>query len=191
MSVVEGPGGNALVERVRLVLTQPTQAWEIIDGEAATVRDLYLGYACILAAIGPVAGLIGRVVFQFAVFGLMNAVADAIIAYALNLALVFVVAMITEAMAPGFGGQKSQVQAFKAIIYGCTAAWVGGIAALVPELTRVGTVLGVLYSLYLLWLGAPRLMKVPQDRAPGFTLGVLLAFVIGRILLETVAGLLF
>lgn len=191
MSVVEGPGGNALVERVRLVLTQPTRAWEVIDGEATTVRDLYLGYACILAAIGPVAGLIGRVVFQFAVFGFLSALADAIIAYALNLALVFVVAMVTDAMAPSFDGQKNQVQAFKSIVYGCTAAWVGGVFSIVPELARVGTVLGVLYSLYLLWLGAPKLMKVPPEKALGFTFGVLLAFVVSRIVLEAVAGIVF
>ena len=37
-----------------------------------------------------------------------------IVGYALTLALVYVVAMIVDALAPTFGGQKSQVQAVKA-----------------------------------------------------------------------------
>ncbi len=188
MGVIEGPKTSALIERVRLILTQPATAWEVIDAETTTVRELYLGYACILAGIGPVAGLIGGIVFhfgglQYGGFDLLRAIADAAVGYVLNLALIFVVATIADAIALNFGGEKSQIQAFKAVIYGCTTAWLGGALAIVPELAQLGGVIGVLYSLYLLWLGLPKLMKVPQDKALGFSLCVLLAYVLGRIVL--------
>src|SRR3546814_17909838 len=49
--------------------------------------------------------------------------------------------------------------------YSATAAWVAGVFQIVPSLGWIGAILG-LYSLYLLYLGLPILMKAPAANAP-------------------------
>ena len=61
--------------------------------------------------------------------------------------------------------------------YSSTAAWVAGIFALMPGLRMLG-ILG-LYSVYLLYLGLPVLMKVAKDRAVAYmVLVVVVEFVL-------------
>ena len=49
----------ALVSRAKAILLQPKMEWERVDGEFATIKSVFVPYALLLAAIGPVAGLIG------------------------------------------------------------------------------------------------------------------------------------
>ena len=68
---VEVPGGPktaSLIERVKNILLKPNAEWDRIDGEPATVQGLFMGYALILAAVGPICQLIGSVVFGHCVF---------------------------------------------------------------------------------------------------------------------------
>lgn len=174
MSVVEGGGSSGLIQRVQDILLRPGPTWEKIDGEAATTRGLYTGYIAILAAIGPVCQFLGHLLFGgflFAPFSLVGA----IVGYGLSLVAVYVMALVIDALAPGFGGQKSPIQALKVAAYSSTAAWVAGVFQLVPMLAWLG-ILG-LYSLYLLYLGLPRLMKVPADKALGYTAVVVVAMI--------------
>ena len=43
----------SLAARVKGIILRPSPEWDIIDGEPATVKGLFTGYAMILAAIGP------------------------------------------------------------------------------------------------------------------------------------------
>lgn len=178
MSVVEGGKSSGLVQRVQDILLRPKPTWDVIDAEPATVKGLYTGYICILAAIPPVAGFLASTLFGsagFAVFALVGA----LVSYGLSLAGVFVVALIADALAPSFGGQKSQIQALKTVAYAQTAAWVGGAFNLIPFIGWIGALAGGLYSLYLLYLGLPKLMKAGEDKALVYTLvTVVVAFVV-------------
>lgn len=113
-----------------------------------------------------------------------TAITGAIVSYVLALIGVYVLALIIDGLAPTFGGTKNQIQALKTAAYSSTASWLAGIFVLVPGL-RVLTILG-LYSLYLLYLGLPVLMKAPQEKAGAYTGVVVLAaivlfFVIGMV----------
>ena len=48
-----------LSERVKGILLKPKQEWQTISGEATTIPELYKTYVAVLAAIGPVATIIG------------------------------------------------------------------------------------------------------------------------------------
>ena len=65
------------------------------------------------------------------------------------------------------------MQALKVAAYSSTAAWLAGIFILIPALGFL-QILG-LYSLYLLYLGLPRLMKTPEDKALVYTAIVIVA----------------
>ncbi|MDQ3208172.1 MAG: YIP1 family protein, partial [Gemmatimonadota bacterium] len=56
-----------LVERVKRILLSPRTEWEVIDTELTTPAQLYTGYIAPLAAIGPIAQLIGYSVFGISV----------------------------------------------------------------------------------------------------------------------------
>jgi hypothetical protein len=172
-----------LVERVKRILLSPRTEWEVIDAEPTTVAQLYTGYIALLAAIGPLAQLIGYSVFGISVpfigtyrVPLGSAITSAIVAYVLALVGTYILALIIDALAPTFKGQRNQIQALKVAAYSSTASWVAGIFALVPGL-RFLAILGV-YSLYLLYLGLPVLMKSPKEKAMGYTVVVILAAIV-------------
>ncbi len=191
-TVEQGPVAEGLVSRVKNILLSPKAEWGRIDLEPATVKGLFLGYACILAAIGPLAQLIGGQLFGFHVLfvnyhpTLISGITRAIVSYVLSLAAVFVLGLIIDALAPSFGGTKDRTQAFKVAVYSMTAAWVAGIFGLFPPLAPLSIV--GLYGLYLLYAGLPRLMKAPQEKAMGYTAVVVVAYIVIFVVIAVVTG---
>jgi hypothetical protein len=183
----------ALADRVKRILLTPKEEWEVIDREPATVGGLYTGYIIPLAAIGPVASAIGSSVFGLygGPFGgyrvpLLSAITGAIVMFVLNLIAVYLLGLIIDALAPTFDGTRNPIQAFKVAAYASTASWLAGVFALLPGLT-VLQILG-LYSLYLLYLGLPVLMKSPKEKAVGYTAVVIIAAIVLTMLVGMVAG---
>lgn len=187
---------TGVIERAKDILLKPKETWPVIAAEPATTQSIYIPYVVLLAAIGPVAQFLGGQLFGFTVLGvtyhppLGGALLSAILSYGLTLAVVFVLALVIDGLAPNFGGQKDQVQALKVAAYSATAGWVGGIFGLLPALSAIGILFG-LYGLYLLYLGLPVLMKVPQDKASGYTvIVVIVAIVLFLIVGAVVASLM-
>src|SRR5262249_35727549 len=137
-------------------------------GEEATVASLYTGYIMILAAIGPIAMLIRS---------FYGAVA-AIIGYIIALVMLYVVALIVDALAPTFGGEKNFIQSLKLVAYSCTAVWVAGIFQLLGLLGGIVGLIALIYSLYTFYLGVAPLKKCPQDKAVGYTVVVIICILV-------------
>ena len=152
---------NKLIARVKAILMTPKTEWPVIAAEPATVADLYKNYIVWLAAIPVVCKFIKGSFIGYGAFGIYYrtpigaGITGMIIGYALTLALVYVVALIVDALAPTFAGQKNQVQALKAVAYSWTASWVGGIGALIPWLGVLILLAALVYGIYLLYLGLP------------------------------------
>lgn len=183
-----------LVQRVKRILLSPRTEWEVIDTELTTPAQLYTGYIAPLAAIGPIAQLIGYSVFGISVpfvgtyrVPIGSAITSAIVTYVMALAMPFLLALIIDALAPTFNGQRSQIQALKVAAYSSTASWVAGIFALIPGV-RFLTILGI-YSLYLLYLGLPVLMKSPREKAIGYTAVVILAAIVLFMLVGVISSM--
>lgn len=182
-----------LVQRVKRILLSPRTEWEVIDAEATTPAALYTGYIMPLAAIGPIAQVIGYSVFGITVpfmgtyrVPIGSAITSAVVSYILTLVGTYVLALIIDGLAPTFNGQRSQIQALKVAAYSSTASWVAAIFLLIPGL-RLLTILGV-YSLYLLYLGLPVLMKAPREKAMGYTAVVVLAAIVLFVIIGMIAG---
>jgi hypothetical protein len=173
-----------LVDRAKNILLQPKSEWQVISAEPHTVQDLYTGYVMILAAIPAVASFIGYSLIGVSSFmgsyrwPITSGIAHMILQYVLNLGWVYVLALIIDALAPNFGGEKNFMQALKVSAFSPTAMWLAGIFSIIPLLGILG-ILG-LYSLYLLYTGLPVLMKAPPEKAMGFTVVVIvIAIVLG------------
>jgi hypothetical protein len=195
VTIAEDFNRSSLVARVKNILLKPAGTWAVIAVEPATAKGLYTGYAVILAAIPPVAGLIGGQVFGYGILGvtyrppLIGAIVGAIFSYVLSLAAIYVLSLIIDALAPSFDGRKNHIQALKVAVYAYTAAWVAGIFSLVPALGALHF-LGGLYSLYLLYLGLPTLMNAPRTKALGYTAVCVIVAIILSIVVGVVVGLL-
>jgi hypothetical protein len=170
----------ALIDRVKNILLTPKTEWPTISGEAATTQSIYVEYVLILAAIGPIAlmlrgGMIGATV--------------AIASYVIGLAVIFVAALIVDALAPSFGGEKNFVQSLKLVAYSCTAAWVGGIFNLLPFIGGILGLVAGIYTIYTFYLGAPVLKKCTPEKAVVFTIVIVICgFVIGAVLASILFG---
>ena len=174
----------SLIDRVKNILLTPSAEWGVIDGEPTATAALYTGYIMPLAAIGPVAQVVGYSVLGVQVpfaggtwrAPIGSAIMGAVVSYVLALVGIYVLALIIDALAPTFAGTKNQTQALKVAAYSSTASWVAAIFAMIPGVRFLG-ILG-LYSLYLLFLGLPVLMKAPKEKAMGYTVVVIIAAIV-------------
>jgi Yip1 domain len=183
-----------LVERAKNILLQPKQEWPVIDAEATSVGDLYRNYIAILAAVPVVAAFIGTSIVGISLPGMGSlripfgaGVTRMIMSYVLGLVGVYILALIINALAPSFAGQKNFLQALKVAAYSSTASWLAGIFAVLPLLGILG-LLG-LYSLYLIYTGLPTLMKTPADKALSYTVVVIVCAIVLFILIGALSSL--
>jgi hypothetical protein len=174
---------NKLFARVKGILLTPKTEWPVIAGEPTTVADLYKGYIVWLAAIPPLFAFL-----LMARFAPGFALTQLIVQYALTLAMIYVVALITDALAPNFGGSKDKVQALKTIAYSITASCVAGVAAILPLIGLLIGLAALVYTIYLLYLGLPHTMKCPPDRAGGYTAVIVVVTLIAGLLIGAVVG---
>lgn len=182
-----------IIERVKSILFQPTPTWATIEAEPADVAGLYTRYLMVLAAIPAVCGFIGMSLIGMGAFGVslrvpvVAGLANMVVSYVLSLVGVFVLALIVDALAPRFGGQKSSIQALKLAVYASTAAMLGGVFSLLPSLAMLG-LLAALYSIYLLYVGLPVLMKNPPERTLAYTAVVLVAAIVMGLVMGAVSS---
>lgn len=184
-----------LVDRVQSILLRPRVTWLAIDAEPADAASLYKNYVMVLALIPAVASFIGLSLVGIGAFGVnfrvpvVSGLANMVVGYVMSLVMVFVLALITDAMAPTFEGTRSQIGALKLSAYASTAAFVGGIFNLVPSLSVIGA-LAALYGVYLLYTGLPVLMKCPPDKAIAYTAVVVVCAIVGGFVIAWVLSLL-
>ena len=178
----------ALVARVKGMLLQPKSEWLKIDGEFATTKSLFTRYAMILAAIGPVCSLLGGQLMPIMgmKLSIVGAIVVALVSYGMSLLGVFLLGLIINALAPNFGGTANKVQAMKLAVYSWTAAWLAGVFGLIPML-GILAILG-LYSFYLLFVGLPILMKVPEDKKVGYFIVTVIAGVVMYFIISAIVG---
>lgn len=179
-----------LVARAKGILTNPRQEWAAIDAEPLDLSDLLIGYVLPLAAIGPIASIIGFSAFGFGGLFQMSIgtlIAHAIVSYILAIIGVFACAWVVNALAPSFGGTQSMPQAIKVVAYSSTAAWIAGIFAIFPVLAILALI-GAIYSLYLIYLGLPVLMKVAGDKAMTYTIVVIIAVIVVYMIVGSISS---
>lgn len=186
---------NKLIARAKNILLTPKTEWPVIAGEPDTVQGLYTKYIIWLAAIPAVFGFIKGSIIGYGFFGISyktgigTGLMQMVLTYALTLGLVFVMALIIDALAGTFQAQKNQVQALKTAAYAYTASWVAGVALILP-LSMIILLAAGIYGIYLFYLGLPHTMKCPADKAGGYTaVSIICAIVLGWIVMLIGASL--
>ena len=165
---------QSIIARAIAIIISPAKEWPKIKAEDTSTREVFMRYVLPLALIGPVAGLIGYLIFGYSALGgvsfrpgLISAVIGAVVALALALISFLVLWLIADTLSRKFGGEVSPTNALKLVAYGSTPVWLVGIFALVPPLSILGLL--ALYSLYLIYVGVTPMLNVPKEKALLFT----------------------
>ncbi len=187
------PFAPGLVDRVKNIITAPQAEWDRIAAEPADVQKLYMGYALPLAVLAAVAGFIGMSIFGTTVLGvtyrmpIVTGAVSAVLQVVVMMGCFYIMGVVTNALAPNFGSTADQGQAHKFIVYGATAAMLGGLFAIFPPIAMLG-LLAAIYSLVIAWMGLPKMMKTPEDKRVGYFAVIVLIWIVVALVLNTVLG---
>ncbi len=164
---------NALL-RAKAILIDPKAAWSGIEKDAGDPAYLLSRYVAVLALIPALSGFIGAVLIGgIAPSGaiiradVVDGSFSAIFSYAASCVIVLLLGLIINLVAPPFGGGRNYENALKLAVYSLTPLWLAGIFLLLPGLRFL--LLTGAYGIYLFLVGAPRLIKVPEQHAASFT----------------------
>ena len=167
------------VARVKAILIDPAAAWRGFEKDIGDPAYLLSRYVAVLALIPALSSFVGATLIGVVALSgtilrtdLIGGLFDAIFSYATSCAIVVLLGLIIDLLAPRFGGRRDFEDAFKLAVYSFTPLWLAGIFLLMPGL-RFLLLTGV-YGIYLFWLGAPRLAKVPEQQAANFTLVIVI-----------------
>ncbi len=171
-----------IIERIKNILLTPKTEWPAIAADTAPAPSIYKGHVLLLAAVSALASWLGSSVLGAAFgalgFGAGFFLLTAILGFLMTFVAVFVSAWLTNALAPNFGGTADALQALKTVAYAWTATWVASIAGIVPLIGWLVAIAGVVYAIYLFYMGCQHTMKVPADKAAGFTAVVILLTIV-------------
>ncbi len=185
----------AIIARVQKLILSPATEWDVIAGEDANVQRIYMNYVGPLIIAAALAAAIGMSVigisYGFGTYRLPAgaALGQGILQIVLGLAGVYIMGLVINALAPQFGGTQDAGQAFKVAAYAPTASWVAGLVMILPQLAIVA-LLGGLYSLYLLYVGLPKLMKPAEDKALVYTLAVIGVMIVIYVLIGVLSSMM-
>jgi len=162
------------VARAKAILFEPAAAWPGIEKDVGDPAFLLSRYVAVLALIPALSGFVGATLIgAIAPSGaivradLIDGALGAVFSYAASCAIVLLLGLTVNLLAPLFGGRRDFKDAFKLVVFSFTPLWLAGLFLLLPGLRFL--LLTGAYGIYLFWLGAPRLTKLPEQQALNFT----------------------
>jgi len=182
-----------IVERAKAITLNPAATWPVIEAEKHDAKSLFVPYLLILAAIPAICSFIGLSVVGIGGFGFnfrvpfASGLAMMITTYILSVIMTFGMGWLASALAPTFGGKSDLVQGLKLAVFGGTPMMLAGIFNILPALSIVG-LLVALYSLYVIYLGLPVLMKNPKEKTVVYMIVLILASIIAGVVLSMVTS---
>ena len=170
-----------LFSRAWGLVTSPKAEWEQIRAEETTIPNILVGYVAPLAAIPPVAGLIGQT-WDIGLDNLGGRFVAAVVGWLAGVAMVYLLGLIINATAENFDSMRDELAAQKLAAYSPTPFFLSTLViALWPHLFWLSFFpLGLM--VFLIYRGLPILMRTREDRAQAYTATVTIAAMVTFIL---------
>ncbi|MCG8608457.1 YIP1 family protein [bacterium] len=166
-----------VLERAKRVILSPRDALIAVKSEDMTLASGVKDYLAILAAFPAIARFIGIALVGLPLIGrspFFRSLFHSAVWYALSVIVIIVMGKIINGLAPTFSAMKDDMNAFKLAAYSFTPVLAAGVFNLIPSL-GILAVLGSLYGIYILYIGLPIMMEVPQEKAMAYTVVTLIA----------------
>jgi Yip1 domain len=190
----------SIIDRARNILTKPVEEWPVIAKESGDIIGLYKNYACILALIPLIMGLLVTLVLGALLASMLGGVAGSvgfgvllvsqIVSYVMGLAALFAIAFVVSAVSPSFNGKQDLFQSAKLIIYSTTPVWLSTIFLIIPLLGVLIILAAIAYAVYLVYLGSNPVLGIPQEKVAGFTVVIVLIYLVVGFVMYVVQNLL-
>lgn len=152
--------------------THPKQEWHTIDKEHEGVQNS-LSHILLIALLPPIFAFISSVFIGWRIgvgepiyLTQGSALGMSVAMYFALIAGVFALAYLTYWMSRTFGSTPTFTQALELAAYTATPLFMTSIAAIYPQVwfLMIAGLIGVAYSVYLLYTGVPILMHIPEER---------------------------
>ncbi|PSW03888.1 Yip1 family protein [Photobacterium lipolyticum] len=154
------------------IYTHPKQEWRTIDKEHDGVNSS-LSHILLIAMLPPIFAFISSVFLGWKIgagdpiyLTQSSALGMSIAMYFALVGGVFALAYVSYWMSQTFGSTPTYTQALELAAYTATPLFMSSIAALYPHIwfLMIAGLIGVAYSVYLLYTGVPILMHIPEER---------------------------
>lgn len=170
------------IQHMMGILYHPKSEWGVIRKERYSAMHVFMAQISILAAIPAVSLFIGTTQVGWSITGgefvrleTSSALMAAVAFYFAMWAAVAFIAYAIHWMERTYGGNVSYEECLLLTTFTATPMFLSGLAGLYPMLwfnVFVGLA-AVVYSVYLLYIGVPIIMQIPEDRAFFFSSSVL------------------
>lgn len=180
----------SIVDRVKNILLSPKTEWPIIAAEPATTGSI-MTYAAILAVIPLIGTILSGLLFTSALglgLGFNFVLISALVGYVISLGVVYLMGIIAGALAPSFDGQNTPNGGLKLIVYASTPVWVAGILNIIPGLNVIAMIAGLVYGIYLIYLGSTPVNAVPPTKNGGYTAVVVVIWIVLSVVINMIIG---
>ncbi|WP_028696931.1 Yip1 family protein [Pseudomonas cremoricolorata] len=171
-----------MIHHVLGLFTHPDQEWKHIRGEDESISHMYLTHTLILAALPAISAFIGTTQFGWVIGGraavmltVPSALWMSVMSYIAMLLGVAIMGAFIHWMARTYDATPSMARCIAFATYTATPLFIGGLAALYPHVW-LGLLIGiaaVAYTVYLLYVGLPTFMGIPDDEGFLFSSSVL------------------
>ena len=161
---------NRIVSKIQGLFFKTSSEWKAIKEENVTIQQLFIPYAMLLAAIPAISSFFGLLIWsgRLRAFFAGRALFLLIYTYLIILALMFLLGLAINELAPNFGCKKDKTLAFKLSVYMLTPFCIASILLILPFYFYWFVLLLSLYGVYLLYLGLGILLDCPADKKLGF-----------------------
>lgn len=182
------------LRRIVYLVFRPTAEWNLIADEKTSVDALLRHYILPLALLAPIATVVGMKTFDRdwdPVHGYLvpaeQILGAGIATFFAIVGSIFVLAAIFALIAPMFGGTRDYLAALKVATYGAIPLMLAGATLLLPVMALIGMV-GLCHTLFLLWMGARRVLNVEAGAQAEFVGISLVLLTLLSILIGAAAG---
>jgi hypothetical protein len=161
-----------MIHHVWGLFTHPEKEWKDIRGEEESISHMYFTHILILAAIPVISAYIGTTQVGWTVgdgdpvkLTQASALQMTVLTYIAMLIGVAALGAFIHWMARTYDATPTIAQCVVFAAYNATPLFIGGLAALYPNLWLamvVGTA-AICYTVYLLYLGIPTFMGIPEE----------------------------
>ena len=166
-----------MIAQIQKLIMNPKEYWSDRVAEPGDIKSLLIPRVAILIAIPAVANFLG-IFLGFIRFGsaaAIGALVAMVLSYALQIGIWIGFGYIIDGLAGTFGAQKDIGQSMKLATGALIPTWLGAILTLttVSALGIVGTLAGLGYGAYALYLGLPIMNGTPQDKTVTYTIAAI------------------
>lgn len=169
-----------IVNRAKLVFTQPDTCWDAIVAENKPAKDIIIGYVLPFAVLGAISYFISMGILGIHTplgtirMPIISTFVSAVITCIFTPVSVLAFGWIASMLAPKFGGTSHFDRGVALAAYSMTPAFIGSILMIVPIVGMIASLIG-LYGVYIFYRGASKMLGVPSEKQILFTVVTLVA----------------